>query len=170
VLVPALRLAAMNRLLHADPDAGVAFVRELGELMRERPGFQSWLLEDSDRVCLAGGATDLLRELTERASPPMWRDRNCVLSARAVLAELEGDPAAGLQLHLEAAEAWAAFPHVFEHGHAQLGAGRCLVTLGREAEARERLLRARELFSSLGAAPGLVETDELLARATAKSS
>jgi predicted ATPase/class 3 adenylate cyclase len=170
VLVPALRLAAMNRLLHADPDAGVAFVRELGELMRERPGFQSWLLEDSDRVCLAGRATDLLRELTERASPPMRRDRNCKLSARAVLAELEGDPAAGLQLHLEAAEAWAAFPHVFEHGHAQLGAGRCLVTLGREAEARERLLQARELFSSLGAATGLVETDELLARATAKSS
>jgi hypothetical protein len=37
-------------------------------------------------------------------------------------------------------------------------------------ESRERLLQARKLFTSLGAVPSLAETDELLARATAKSS
>jgi hypothetical protein len=170
VVLPALRLAAMNRLLHADAGAGVAFVRELSESMSERPGFHAPLLEDSARVCLAGGAGPLLRELTERAVPHLWRDRNCVLSARAVLAELEGDPAMALELHVEAAEQWAAFPHVFEHGHALLGAGRTLLALGRESEARERLLEARDLFSGLGAAPAIGEADELLARATAKSS
>ncbi|MEP7223666.1 MAG: adenylate/guanylate cyclase domain-containing protein [Actinomycetota bacterium] len=170
VIVPAFRLAAMNRVLHGDPAGGVAFVQELGELMRERPGNHAWLLEDSARVCLAGGAADLLRELTERVAPPMWRDRNCVLSARAVLAELDGDPEAALELHLEAAEAWAAFPHVYEHGHARLGAGRCLLEIGRVPEARERLLQGRELFAGLGATPSLAEADELLARATAKSS
>ena len=170
VVVPAFRLAAMNRLLHGDAGAGVAFVRELGELMSERPGFHAWLLEDSARVCLAGGATELLRELTERTSPRLLRDRNCVISARAVLAELEGDPGAALELYAGAAEGWAAFPHVFEHAHALLGAGRCLLALSREPEARERLLEARELFASLDAAPSIAETDELLARATAKSS
>jgi class 3 adenylate cyclase/tetratricopeptide (TPR) repeat protein len=170
VIVPAFRLAAMNRVLHGDLAGGVAFVRELGELMRERPGYHAWLLEDSARVCLAAGAADLLRELTERAAPPMWRDRNCVLSARAMLAELDGDPEGAQVLHLEAAQAWAAFPHVFEHGHALLGVGRCLLELGRGAEAREHLLHARELFAGLGAAPSLTEADALLARATAKSS
>jgi hypothetical protein len=169
VVVPAFRLAAMNRLLHGDADGGVAFVRELGDLMSERPGFHAWLLEGSARVCLAGGASELLRELTERAAP-LLRDRNLLRSARAVLAELEGDPEAALELHIEAAEAWAAFPHVFEHGHSLLGAGRSLLALGRESEARERLLQAREVFVGLGAAPAIGEADELLARATAKSS
>jgi tetratricopeptide (TPR) repeat protein len=169
VIVPAFRLAAMNRLLHGDAGGGVAFVRELGDLMSERPGFHAWLLEGSARVCLAGGASELLRELTERAAP-LLRDRNLLRSARAVLAELEGDPEAALELHVEAAEQWAAFPHVFEHGHALLGAGRSLLALNRESEARERLLQARELFVVLGAAPAIDEADELLARATAKSS
>ena len=170
VVLPAFRLAAMNRLLHANADAAVAFVRELAERMSERPGFHSGLLEDSARICLAGRAMELLRELTERAAPRLWRDRNCVLSACAALAELEGDPRAALDLHVQVAGEWAAFPHVFEHGHALLGAGRCLLALGREPEARERLLQARELFASLEAAPALAEADELLARATAKSS
>jgi hypothetical protein len=170
VIVPAFRLAAMNRVLHGDPAGGVGFVRELGELMRERPGLQAWLLEDSARVCLAAGAADPLRELTERAAPPMWRDRNCVLSARAALAELDAEPESAQALHLDAAEAWAAFPHVFEHGHALLGAGRCLLRLARGPEAREHLLHARELFAGLGAAPSLAEADALVARATAKSS
>ena len=138
--------------------------------MHERPGFTSWLLEDSARVCLAAGDADLLRDLVEHAAPPLWRDRNCVLSARATLAELEGHHAEALELHLEAAEAWSAFPHVFEHGHALLGEGRCLLSLGRVPEARDRLMQARERFASLGAAPAIAESDELLARATAKSS
>jgi class 3 adenylate cyclase/tetratricopeptide (TPR) repeat protein len=170
VVVPAFRLAAMDRVLHDDPAGGVALVAELGELTSERPGFQAWLLDDSARVCLAAGAADLLRELIERAAPPMRRDRNSLMSAHGVLAELEGDLGAAAELYGKAAEAWAAFPHVFEQAHALLGAGRCLLELGRETEAREWLLQAREVFVSLEAGPSLVETDELLARATAKSS
>jgi hypothetical protein len=170
VIVPAFRLAAMNRLLHGDADGGVAFVRELGDLMSERPGFHAWLLEDSARVCLAGGAAELLRELTERARPPLRRDRNLLISARAVLAELEGDPATALELHVEAAEQRVSvLEHVRERGPL-LGAGRSLVALGRESEARDRLLQAREVVAGLGAAPAVAEADELLARATAKSS
>jgi hypothetical protein len=170
VMVPAFRLAAMNRSLHGDPEAGVAPVRELGDAMRERPGFHGALLEDSTRVCSAGGATELLRELTGRAVPRLRRDRNCVLSARAVLAEMEDQREVALDLHVEAAEGWGAFPHVFQHGHALLGVGRCLVALGRQPEARDRLIEAREVFAGLGAAPAIGEADELLARATAKSS
>jgi AAA ATPase domain len=55
----------------------------------------------------------------------------------------------------------------WERAHALLGHGRCLLALGRPAEARETLHAAREIFASLGAIPALTETDKCLARATA---
>jgi class 3 adenylate cyclase/tetratricopeptide (TPR) repeat protein len=169
VVVPAFRLAAISRLRAGDRDGAVAVVEEAGRLMRRRE-FGSWLLDDSARVCLSAGEPDLLRVLLEGHTPYITRDILSTLSARGVLAELDGDPVSALERHTDAAERWAAFPHVLEHGHALMGAGRCLLTLGRETEARERLLEARERFVSLGAAPFVAETDDLLARATAKSS
>jgi hypothetical protein len=55
----------------------------------------------------------------------------------------------------------------WERAHALLGHGRCLLGLGRPAEAREALRAAREIFASLGATPALTETDKCPARATA---
>jgi hypothetical protein len=49
-----------------------------------------------------------------------------------------------------------------------MGAGRCL--LEQSASGKEELLAARRIFSSLGAAPSLAETDELLQRAVAQTS
>jgi hypothetical protein len=48
----------------------------------------------------------------------------------------------------------------WERAHALLRHGRCLLGLGRPAEARETLHAAREIFASLGATSALTETDK----------
>jgi hypothetical protein len=67
-------------------------------------------------------------------------------------------------------EAWAGYGYVVEEAHALLGMGRCLCAMNRSQEATERLHRARDLFTSLGAQPLIEETDDWLARVTALSS
>jgi class 3 adenylate cyclase len=170
VVVPAFRVAAVNRLLRGDAPGAVALVEELGRLMRERPGFRGWLLDDSAFVCLASGAADVLRELLEGFTPFLNRDRNSVLGARAVLAEADGDAATAAELYEEAVGRWRSFPHVLEHGRSLMGAARCLLALGRPNDAGERLRTARQVFAGLRAAPLVAEVDELLGRATALSS
>ncbi len=91
-------------------------------------------------------------------------------SARATLAEAERDHETAVERYEDAALRWAAFPSVLEHALALAGAGRCLLALGRPNEAAERLGVARQLYASLEAAPLVGEADDLLARATAKTS
>ena len=170
VVVPAFRLGAMARFAAGDRAGAVALVEEAGALMRERPGFRGWLLDDSARICLAADEPTVLRALLADLVPHVTRDRHSTISAQANLAEVEDDPASALSLYEEVAEGWGAFPHVLEHAHALVGAGRCLLGLSREAGARERLSDARERFVALGAVPLVAETDDLLARATAKTS
>ncbi len=100
----------------------------------------------------------------------MTRDVNSMTSARAALAELEGDEASALEGYEAAAARWGAFPSVLEHGLALAGAGRSLLALGRPPEAADRLREARLRLSSLGATTLVAEIDDLLGRATAKSS
>jgi hypothetical protein len=51
-----------------------------------------------------------------------------------------------------------------------MGAGRCLLAVGRQSQGTERLRAARERFGALKAAPLVAEVDDLLARATSKTS
>ena len=64
-----------------------------------------------------------------------------------------------------AAAGWRDFGMPYEEGHALLGQGRCLVALGRAAEAAAILAAAREIFARLGARPALEETEATLAAA-----
>jgi hypothetical protein len=100
----------------------------------------------------------------------MTRNANSLASARAVLAELEGDLVASLDGYDDATTRWGAFPSVLETGHALAGAGRSLLGLGRANEAVERFRSARDRYRSLDAAPLVAEIDSMLARATAKTS
>jgi class 3 adenylate cyclase/tetratricopeptide (TPR) repeat protein len=170
VVVPVFKVASLARLALGDVESAVALVRECDELLRGRPGYRSWLLDGSARVCLAAGATDLLRSLVDQGIDHMTRDANSLTSARAALSECDGDHMSALERYEDAAARWGSFPSVLEHGLALAGAGRCLLALGRSSEATERLREARERFASLGASPLLAETDELLAHATAKTS
>jgi hypothetical protein len=113
---------------------------------------------------------DLLRSLIDQGVEYMTRDRNSMASARATLAELEGDLPDAVERYEDAVARWEAFPSVLEHGLARMGAGRCLLTLGRQNEAAEHLRAARERFGALKAAPLVAEVDDLLALATSKTS
>ena len=90
--------------------------------------------------------------------------------ARAASDEGSGKPEQALALYEDAAAGWA--DHGFALGRAEslFGAGRCLLSLGRENEASARLHEAREIFSGLGAAPAVARVDDALARATSVSA
>jgi hypothetical protein len=91
-------------------------------------------------------------------------------SARAMLAEMEGDDEGASAAYQDAADRWEAFPAVLEHGLALMGVGRCLMALGKQSQGTDRLRAARGRFGALKAAPLVAEVDELLARATSKTS
>jgi tetratricopeptide (TPR) repeat protein len=170
VVVPVFRVAALQRIGRGDAEGARALVEEADELLRDRPGFRSWLLDWASRICLPIGDAELLRSLIDRGIEHMTRDANSLASARAALAEAEGDRAGALERYEDAARRWGAFPSVLEHGLALAGAGRSLLELGRPLEVADRLREARERFASLSAQPLVAEMDELLAGATAKSS
>ena len=169
VVVPALRVDALGRLARDDPDGAILAVEELEARMADRPGSRGWLLDECAHVCRVAGAAVLLERLLDGYTPHMTRDRHCVRMGEAALAELGGDLEAAVEGYREAAEAWERFPHPLQHGLALLGAGRCLLELGRSNEAGERLRAARDVLGGLGAAPSVAETDLLLERATARS-
>ena len=169
VVVPALRVDALGRLSRGDADDAILAVEELEARMADRPGSRGWLLDECAHVCRVAGAAVLLERLLEGYTPHMTRDRHCVRMGEAALAELAGDLEAAMEGYREAAEGWERFPHPLQHGLALLGAGRCLLDLGRSNEAGERLRAARDVFGGLGAAPSIAETDLLLERATARS-
>ncbi|MGH2590854.1 MAG: AAA family ATPase [Actinomycetota bacterium] len=170
VVVPVFRVAALGRVSRGDHAGALALVGEIDEFLRGRHGFRSWLLDWASRVCVAAGGSDLLRSLIEQGVEHMTRDANSLTTARAVLAEIDGDAEAAANRYDDAAARWEAFPSVLERGHALAGAGRCLLELGRPHDAAERLRGARNAYTSLRAAPLVAEVDALLARATAKTS
>ncbi|MGH2540541.1 MAG: hypothetical protein ACRDGK_08480, partial [Actinomycetota bacterium] len=133
------------------------------------PGSRGWLMDEAADVCRAAAATDTLRRLLEGYTPHLTRHRISVTEATAALAELKGDLEDAVRRYDEAAEGWAAFPHVLHHGLSLLGAGRCLLELDRSEEAGPRLRGARAVFGTLAAGPLVAEVDELLGRATALS-
>jgi hypothetical protein len=170
VLVPSFKAAAIGRLARGDADAAAGLIAELFRLVRERAGSRGWLLDDAAEVCRDAGATDTLRTLVSDYTPSMTRDRNSLLGAQAVLAELEGDLEAAAERYADVAERWAVFPHVLQRGVSEMGAGRCLVEIGRPNEAVGLLRSARGVFEQLHAAPLVADADALLERATALSS
>jgi len=169
VVVPALRVGALGRLSRRDRDGAIRAIEELDTRTSGRPGSRGWLLDEAAHVCRETAAADALRSALDDHAPQLTRHRNSALGATAVLAELGGDLEAAVEHYGQAAEAWAAFPHVLQHGLSLLGASRCLLELGRSNEAGERGRAAREVFAGLGAAPLVSETDSLLERATALS-
>ena len=93
-----------------------------------------------------------------------------MFAARAMVAEAQGETEVAAGLFAQAAERWAGMGVVPERAFADLGQGRCLLALGRAADADGPLRQAREVFARLGAMPALAETDALLVRVTALSS
>ncbi len=164
VLAPALVAAALIRQAQGQPDAALQLT---AELVDATPSVQSraTFLADAVRVCVAAGAPERGTTLVSGAEMTAPRDRYAVLTARAVLAEGAEETEQALQLYTEAVERWTEFGYVLERGQTLLGKARCLIALGRAAEATKPLVEACSIVSGLRAAPLQAEAESLLAAA-----
>lgn len=169
VLAPALVIAALIEKARAEPAAAATLIEEFDESTRGDARFRNIHLPDALRVSTYAGALDDAERLLDSVRGTAARDRHCVLTGRAVLAEVRGELEGAASLYVEAAAAWEDFGHALEHGQALLGIGHCRLALG-HAEASSALVAARELFARLGAGPLVAETDGLLAEAVAARS
>jgi class 3 adenylate cyclase/tetratricopeptide (TPR) repeat protein len=169
VLVPAVAVMAILEHARSNRSTSVRLIEEIEELTRHRPVFRARHLPEAVRACAAAGAIPLAERLLESSAHAASRHRHSVLAARAVLAEARGRLEEAGALHAEASERWADYGFALERGQAALGAGRCLVALGRHHEAMAPLDEARGVFAALGAAPLSGEAERILARARSES-
>ncbi|TMB74494.1 MAG: hypothetical protein E6J52_10665 [Chloroflexi bacterium] len=92
------------------------------------------------------------------------RAQAAVASARAALAEAQGDVSAATEVYADAATRWRAFGHRVELGHALFGHGRCSARLDRPNDANKALDEAREIFSAMKANALIAAVDRARAR------
>ena len=163
-----LALAAIARTAVGEARAAAPLLTELEQVPNVRHTLDFMRsLPDLVRVAIAAGEPDLGAQLADGLTPVYQLDQHATVTARALLAEQHGEHAEAAALFTDAAGRWERFEVPWEQAQALLGQGRCLLTLGRPAEAREPLRAARDIFSSLGANPDLTDTNRLLAEATA---
>ncbi|MGH2995087.1 MAG: ATP-binding protein [Gaiellaceae bacterium] len=158
-LVPALVTAALAERARGEIANGVRLLEELEVVTRGKPPFRCDELPDACRICVASGDLRLAERLLDGTAELAARHRNTILTGRAVLAEAGGEVEQAAGLYAEAAERWAEYGHVLEHGLALLGAGRCHARLGRSAESATALDEARSIFVRLGAQPLVADVD-----------
>ena len=121
------------------------------------------------RCALALGEPALAARLIGGVEPRIPLQQHALATCRAALAEAAGDRATAATAYADAATQWRRFGDLPELAYALLGQGRCLVALGMP-EADSPLGEARDLFTAMGYAPAVSETDALLHRATATTS
>ena len=171
VLVPALAAAAELATTHDELAAAVELVREIETGTRSGANFfRTTYLPSFVTIAYAGNAPELAAAFLDNESRSTGRPAHAVVAARAIVAESLGAADEALPLHEDAARRWAEYGFVFGRAQSLLGAGRCLVALGREHEATAPLKEARELFARLGAKPSLEAVDDVIARVTSRSA
>jgi len=170
-LALAFPAAAALRLAVGEPAGALALLAELERSPNIRADTNyAANLPDAVRAALAAGDPELAVRLTEGLEPIYPLYEHALATARALLLEHLGSHAEAAELFADAAERWERFEMPWERAQAFLGQGRCLLTLGRAAEATEAIRDAREIFASLAAKRAIAETDRLLERAIALSS
>jgi DNA-binding SARP family transcriptional activator len=161
-LVSGLPTAAAIRSAAGDRDAALRLIAELAATTRDRdPSKRAHELPLATRICVAWGSADLARSMLPAGESNYLRSRLCIAASEAMLTEADGDLAAASRQFRAAALGWASYGNPAEEAFAQLGAGRCLVALGRSREAVPDLERARELATILGARPLIDEATSL---------
>ncbi len=122
------------------------------------------------RSAIELGALDLGERLAGHLTPRYPCAEHALVAVHAALSAARGQREAAVDGYREAASRWNAFGMVIEEGFALLGQGRCLLELSSPGDANAPLLAARDIFTRCGMDPALMETDELLARATRHTS
>jgi tetratricopeptide (TPR) repeat protein len=159
LLVPALAVAAAVEQAAGQPKAARALVREVQRLVGDRGGGRWYLgqhVADLVRVGVAVGQRATAEALAAQVHDGVARNRYGLLSARAALAEADGALEEAARCYGEAAAGWADYGHQLERARALLGAGRCLLALGRP-EGRRSLTDAQPVLTALNAVPLLDE-------------
>jgi class 3 adenylate cyclase/tetratricopeptide (TPR) repeat protein len=163
--VSVVAAAAQLLLAQRHPEQAREVVLEVGQLVADQNELASEL-PSLVRVALALGDWQLAQQLVDAAEPLNPSSGHAIASSRAQLAEARGDIAGAAERYADASVRWEAFGNVPEHAYALLGQGRCLTALG-NPEAKEPLLRAKKLFSSMRYSPALAETNRLLGKSEA---
>jgi len=162
VLVPAVVVSGLIALDEGRPDEAMRLVEDLDQTPDVGLGwYREHFIVDLVRLCVEAGDVTIASRLLERAEAVTARHRLSLESARATLQEALGATEEASVIYQEAASGWSAYGHVVETGRALLGAGRCLAHVNRR-NARSQLLRAREIFTDLGASVLRAEVDACL--------
>ena len=170
VLVPSLAVSALVEQARGKPEQAVDLIDELDRATRDHFPYRARHLPTVVRVLIWAGDVAGAESFMSGMEVSALRDRNCLLTGRALVAEAHEEHDRAVELYDDAAQRWADFGFVLEHGQALLGAARCLLALGRSSEVLPRLHRAREIFTTLEARPLIEEVDVQLQRATALTS
>ena len=164
LLVPALAVAAAVAQAAGDHTTARGLVQEVQRVVGDRGGGRWYLgqhVAGLVRVCLALGQRATAEALAAQANDGIARNRHGLLTVRAALAEADRALDQAALGYDEVARRWADYGHRLESAWALLGAGRCLLALGRP-EGRRRLEDARAILADLDAAPLLAEADAAL--------
>ncbi len=165
-----LGTAAIARAALAQPDHATTLLAEIDTTPGSRNNSNyPPLLPALVRAALTTNNRQLGHQLTTGVERHTPYHEHALTAATAALAEADGNHHAAAAGYADAAQRWEAFGVIPEQAFALLGHGRCLLALGRNADANQPLLQARDLFQKLQAAPALAETDALLEQATALS-
>ena len=152
-------------------DRAAAFMDELATAphLREQPNFTQYA-PSLVRAAISMGDRALAERLAVGIDAIAPYPAHAAVATNASLIEMRGDLQGAAEAYGDAARRWAGFGVVSEQAFALLGQGRSLLGMGRSVEASSVLRESRAIFERLGAAPALAEADELLHRATARSS
>jgi len=134
ILVPALSLAV---LLEENPETATA-------LVEEALAVDDALYPDVARVCIRNGAYEVAQRMVDVDPLSLTRTHHIAATARAMLAEANGERDKAGRLYAEAVRRWTEYPFALERGLCLLGVARAT---GVAASARE----AAAIFRSLGA-------------------
>ncbi len=166
LLTPAQMISARIEATRGDVDTAVELVREFAAATEDRaPLYRANGLPEAVRFLVAAGAIEEAERLFAGSEAPGQRHVNMVAAANAILAEARGETDDALRQYEAVSSAWESFGHPLEEALALYGAGRCLATLGRGAEAADSFERAQTILTELGAEPTVAEIDAYVAEA-----
>ena len=121
------------------------------------------------RTAITVGRTDLAGALLAGYQPRYPYADHALAASVPAVAAAAGEFDAAIEGYADAVIRWERSGVVTEHAYAFLGHGRCLLAAGRPGEATPILHQARAAFGAR-AAPSVLEIDELLKAAVARSS
>ncbi|MDP9295668.1 MAG: hypothetical protein M3O88_03085, partial [Actinomycetota bacterium] len=145
VMAPALVTSAEIALADGAVAEASSSLKEFEEVTRDVAAqYRESQLAEAARLCVQAGEVSLAEQLASESRGVVPRDRLNVLSARAVVAEANGNKELAADLFAEASIGWREFSNPLEEAEALLG-----FTRSASEESAEQERRASELLAEL---------------------